>query len=165
MFPLRALISLIFGAALSLPAIALAQVTEIWKCADSSGRPLYTSDKKDTVGKKCELVSREINVVPAVKPAPRVANRSTSSDAFPKESAATRANAKERQRDILEKELADEQQKLAQARQELAEAESVRTSEGRTESYSKVQERLQRYKDNVDLHQKNIEALRRELAR
>jgi hypothetical protein len=157
----RALIFIVFAAALPL-APAHAQMTEIWKCTDSGGRPLYTSDKKDTVGKKCDLVSREINVVPAVKPAPRVATRSAD---FPKESATTRATAKERQRDILEKELADEQQKLAEARQELAEAESLRTSDGRTDSYSKVQERLQRYKDNVDLHQKNIEALRRELAR
>src|SRR5215467_10528866 len=114
MFRLRALISLIFGAALLAPAIAPAQVTEIYKCMDSGGRPLYTSDKKDTAGKKCELVSREINVVPSTKLSPRVANRS--SDGFPKESAATRATAKERQRDILEKEMADEQQKLAQAR-------------------------------------------------
>jgi hypothetical protein len=160
---LRALIFLVFVTALPL-APAHAQVTEIYKCLDSGGRPLYTSDKKDTVGKKCQLVSREINVVPAVKPAaPRTASRS--SDGFPKESAETRASAKERQRDILEKELADEQQKLAQARQELAQAESLRTSDSRTDSYSKVQEQLQRYKDNVDLHQKNIEALRRELAR
>ena len=122
------------------------------------------SDKRDTAGKKCDMVSREVNIVPATKPPPRAAV-SRGSDSFPKESAATRANAKERQRDILEKELTDEQQKLAQARQELAEQESVRTSDGRSDSYSKVQERLQRYKDNVDLHQKNIESLRRELAR
>ena len=159
---LSALIFIVFTTALPL-APAHAQVTEIYKCLDGGGRPLYTSDKKDTVGKKCQLVSREINVVPAVKPAPRAANRS--SEGFPKESAETRASAKERQRDILEKELADEQQKLAQARQELTEAEGLRTSESRTESYSKVQEQLQRYKDNIDLHQKNIEALRRELAR
>src|SRR5262249_27663180 len=118
---LRALISLSFGIASAVPGLALAQVTGIYKCMDSRGRPLYTSDKKDTAGKKCELVSREINVVPSTKLSPRVANRS--SDGFPKESAATRATAKERQRDILEKEMADEQQKLAQARQELAEQE------------------------------------------
>jgi hypothetical protein len=158
---------MIFAAALLpavalLPSVARAQVTEIYKCKDAGGRPLYTSDKKDTTGKKCQLVSREVNVVPAVKPPPpRVANRG--SEGFPKESAATRATARERQRDILEKELADEQQKLAQARQDLAEQESVRTGEER--NYSKAQERLQRYKDSVDLHEKNIEALRRELSR
>src|SRR5882672_7889884 len=89
------------------PMLAHAQVTEIYKCVDSAGRPLYTSDKKDTAGKKCQLVSREVNVVPAIKPPPlppRVASRS--SEGFPKESLATRAAAKDRQRDILEKELA-----------------------------------------------------------
>jgi hypothetical protein len=160
---LSPLIFLVFAAGLPFTA-ARAQVTEIYKCVDAGGRPLYTSDKKDTAGKKCELVSREINVVPSGKPPPRVANRSSegrSSEGFPKESAATRATARERQRDILEKELVDEQQKLAQAKQELTEQESVRTSDERTKS----QERLQKYKDNVDLHEKNIEALRRELAR
>jgi len=164
MHALRVLIFLVFTA--GLPFAARAQVTEIYKCVDAGGRPLYTSDKKDTAGKKCDLVSREINVVPSVKPPPRVVSRSSegrSSEGFPKESAATRATARERQRDILEKELVDEQQKLAQARQELTEQENVRTGDER--NYAKAQERLQKYKDNVDLHQKNIEALRRELAR
>jgi hypothetical protein len=49
------LIFVTFGA---LPAVAGAQVTEIYKCVDAGGRPLYTSDKRDTAGKKCELVSR-----------------------------------------------------------------------------------------------------------
>src|SRR3954464_13164381 len=162
MHALRALIFLVFAAGLPFAA-PRAQVTEIYKCVDAGGRPLYTSDKKDTAGKKCELVSREINVVPAAKP-PRVATRSSegrSSEGFPKESAATRATARERQRDILEKELVDEQQKLAQAKQELTEQESVRTADERT----KAPDRLQKYKDNVDPHEKNIEALRRELAR
>src|SRR5712672_910295 len=71
----RVLISLVLGAALAaLSAPAAAQVTEIYKCLDPTGRPLYTSDKKDTEGKKCELVSREINVVPAQRiPIPRAA--------------------------------------------------------------------------------------------
>src|SRR5262245_41995078 len=162
---LRALISLIFAVASALPAAALAQVTEIYKCIDAGGRPLYTSDQKDTVGKKCDLVSREVNVMPSTKPAPPKSASRGGSEGFPKESSAARANAKERQRDILEKELTDEQQKLAEARQELAEQQSARTSETRTESYSKVQERLQKFKDSIDLHLKNIESLRRELAR
>ena len=162
MYGFRALISLIFATA-SLSAYG--QVTEIYKCKDASGRPLYTSDKKDTVGKKCDLVSREINVVPAPKPAPRVASRGSSSEGFPKESAATRATARERQREILEKELVDEQQKLSQARQELVEQQNVRIGYERNFSKSQDPERLQKYRDNVDLHEKNIEALRRELSR
>lgn len=143
-----------FGATL-----AHAQVTEIYKCVDASGRPLYTSDKKETAGKKCELVSREVNVVPAQKPPPR---RAGTPESFPRETSEARAQAKERQRGILEKELATEQQLLDKARKALAEQESIRTGDER--NYARVLERLQPYKDNVELHTKNIEALKRELA-
>ena len=138
-------------------ASAWGQVTEIYKCVDpQSGRPLYTSDKRETSGKKCELVSREINVVPAQKVPPPGA-RAT----FPRETPQARASAKDRQREILEKELAAEQQLLAKAQKDLADQEGVRMGDER--NYAKVLERLQPYKDNVDLHQKNIEALKREL--
>jgi hypothetical protein len=132
---------------------ALAQVTEIYKCYDEGGRPLYTSDKRDTRGKKCELVSREVNVVPAPPARPA---------AFPKESPTQRASAKGRQRDILEKELASEQELLAKAQKDLAAQEAIRTGDER--NYARVLERLQPYKDSVETHQKNIEALRRELS-
>ena len=154
----RALISLALGSALGgWSALSHAQVTEIYKCLDPSGRPLYTSDKKDTNGKKCELVSREINVVPAQK-APRP---SSSGGSFPRESPTDRASAKGRQRDILEKELATEQELLAKARKDLADQEAVRSGDER--NYARVLERLQPYKDNVDLHEKNVQALQREL--
>jgi hypothetical protein len=162
---LRALISLVLGATVAALAVpAHAQVTEIYKCLDAGGRPLYTSDKKDTAGKKCELVSREVNVVPAQKlsPPPRAVPReSARRDGFPRESPSAQASAKERQREILEKELASEQELLAKARQELANQEATRS--GDEKNYARVLERLQPYKENVDLHEKNVEALRREL--
>jgi hypothetical protein len=145
-----------------LAAPTYAQVTEIYKCVDATGRPLYTSDKRDTAGKKCDLVSREINVVPAQQiPVPRPSASTSRSGSFPRESASDRANAKERQREILEKELATEQQLLAKAQQDLAEQESVRSGDER--NYARVLERLQPYKDSLEVHQKNVEALRREL--
>lgn len=157
----RALICLVFGLVL-LPGLAVhAQITEIYKCLDGGGRPLYTSDKKDTSGKKCELVSREINVVPAQKLAvPRV-REAARGEGFPKESVSDRASAKERQREILERELATEQELLAKAKKDLADQESVRSGDER--NYARVLDRLQPYKDNVDLHEKNVDALRREL--
>jgi hypothetical protein len=142
-----------------LAAPAYAQVTEIYKCVDGAGRPLYTSDKRDTAGKKCDLVSREINVVPAQQIP--VQRSSASRSSFPRESASDRANAKERQREILEKELATEQQLLGKAQQDLAEQESVRSGDER--NYARVLDRLQPYKDSLEVHQKNVEALRREL--
>ena len=157
MYSVRPLILVAFGAltgAGTMPAHA--QVTEIYKCTDKGGRPLYTSDKKDMDGKKCELVSREVNVVPAQKPLP-----APRAGGFPRESASDRAFAKGRQRSILEQELTTEEGLLAQAKQALAEQEAIRNGDER--NYARVLERLQPYKDNVDLHQKNIEALKREI--
>lgn len=133
---------------LAMPA--LAQVTEIYKCLDANGRPLYTSDKRDTAGKKCAVVSREVNVMPS-------AGRG-----FPRESARDSANARERQREILQKELAAEQQALEKAKKELVEQEATRSGDER--NYARVLERLKPLKDSVETHEKNIEALRRELA-
>ncbi|HXM81906.1 MAG TPA: DUF4124 domain-containing protein [Burkholderiales bacterium] len=145
---------------LAVPAHA--QVTEIYKCVDATGRPLYTSDKRDTAGKKCDLVSREVNVVPAQQIPVQKPSAARSPGSFPRESSSDRANAKERQREILEKELVTEQQLLSKAQQELAQQESVRSGDER--NYVRVLERLQPYKDSVEVHQKNVEALRRELS-
>jgi chromosome segregation ATPase len=140
-----------FGAALALPAHA--QRTEIFKCVDASGRASYTNDKRETAGKQCEVVTTQINVAPPPKPAAR---------SFPRESAADRVGATGRQRDILEKELAAEEQDLVKARQALAEQEAVRSGDER--NYARVLERLQPYKDRIETHEKNIEALKRELS-
>jgi hypothetical protein len=136
------------------------QVTEIWKCQDERGRPLYTSDKRETAGKKCEVVSREVNVVPA-PPGAKPGAKAPPPPGFPKESVNDRAAAKAKQRETLEKELTQEQQMLAEARRKLAEQEAIRT--GDEKNYAKVLARLQPYKDAVDVHEKNVEALRREL--
>jgi uncharacterized protein YkwD len=131
---------------------------DMYRCeVPGSVSPLYTNDPRDTQGKKCTVLSREISVVPAqpsaaAKPSPQ---------GFPHESSATRASAKERQREILEKELAREQDALDKAQKALDEQEAVRF--GDEHNYARVLARLQPYKDNVELHQKNIEALRREL--
>lgn len=148
---------LILGVCSAVAAQAHAQSrTEIYKCVDASGRASYTNDKRETAGRKCELVTTQINVAPP-PPAPKAQAR----PGFPRESFADRANAKGRQREILEKELAAEQADLVRARQALAEQESVRSGDER--NYARVLERLQPYKDRVETHEKNIEALRREL--
>jgi uncharacterized protein YfaQ (DUF2300 family) len=148
--------SLILVALGLLAALAHAQQkTEIYKCVDASGRASYTNEARETDGRKCQLVTTQINVVPPPRPAGAPAN-------FPRESAADRASAKGRQRAILEQELASEQSDLEKAKQALAEQESVR--EGDERNYARVLERLQPFKDRVDTHEKNVEALKRELA-
>jgi hypothetical protein len=127
---------------------------EVYKCPDASGRPTYTNVKRDTVGKNCTLVSKEVSVVPAQAP-----TRATPSSA----SSSTSATRNENRRKILESELQNEHQLLADARQRLAEEEGIRTGDER--NYAKVQERLRPYHQTVDQHTKNIEQLRGELGR
>ena len=123
--------------------------SEVYKCPDASGRPTYTNVKRDTVGKNCTLVVKEVQVVPA-----QVTNRDKSS---------APADRNQNRRKILESELQNEQQLLSDARQKLAEQESVRTGEER--NFARVQDRLRPYQEAVDQHTKNIEQLRSELAR
>ena len=150
---LGALLLLLVCAALAGPARAQ---SEIWKCVDERGRPLYTSDKRETAGKKCELVSKEVNVVPAQKAAAR-----PSPAGFPKESPADRAAAKSKQRETLERELTQEESMLADAKRKLGEQEAIRT--GDEKNYARVLERLRPYQDAVEVHEKNVDALKREL--
>ena len=133
-------------------------VTEIWRCLDNDGRRHYTNSKKETAGMKCELVTSQINVAPPMtKPPPRA-----SSSNFPRETARESQSARERQREILQKELASEEAALARARQALTEQESQRSGEER--NYARVLERLQPLRESVENHEKNIAALKRELA-
>jgi len=148
------------GIALALaPALALPQAQQeitIWSCKDKDGRTHVTNLREDTTGKNCKVVQQSrVQVVPAVTPAAKPPT------AFPREDAQTRASAKSRQRDILEKELGQEEQALDLARKELVEQESVRYGDER--NYARVLERLQKYRDAVELHEKNIDSLRREL--
>jgi hypothetical protein len=126
----------------------------VYKCPDATGRPTYTNVKRDTVGKNCTLVSKEVSVVPAQAP-----TRATPSSA----SSSTSATRNENRRKILESELQNEHQLLADAKQRLAEEEGIRTGDER--NYAKVQERLRPYHQTVDQHTKNIEQLRGELGR
>src|SRR5262249_7587397 len=124
--------------------------SEVYKCPDASGRPTYTNVKKDTVGKNCTVVSKEVQVVPSQVPSS--ASRSSPT-----------VDRNQNRRKILESELQNEQQLLTDAQQKLTEQEGIRTGDER--NYARVQERLKPYQDAVDLHTKNIEQLRGELGR
>jgi hypothetical protein len=148
-----------FGILLAgLPAMtALAQhgLTEVFKCRNEQGQVTYTNDRRQAEKQKCELVSSQINVAPSKPPAARAPG-------FPRETPQASASARERQRKVLESELAAEQEALKQAQQALAEQEAVRFGDER--NYARVLERLQPYKDTIQNHEKNIQALQRELA-
>ena len=129
----------------------------MWLCKDKDGGNFATNVKEATVGKDCKVSSQQrVTVVPAPKAA------SKSSQNFPKETASDRLSAKDRQRQTLERELSQEEALLADAKRKLSEQEQIRT--GDEKNYARVLERLQPYKDAVEVHSKNIEALKREIA-
>lgn len=138
------------------------EMQTIWRCIDSSGKTHVTNVKQETAGRDCKVMqSQRVTVVPA--PAPVVSPATKSPAGFPKESSGERANARDRQKTTLETELASEEALLAKAKAELAEQESIRNGDER--NYAKVLERLQKYKDNVQLHQKNVGELQKELGK
>ena len=153
---------LLGAALLGLPAMsALAQaqgVTEIFKCRNSEGQVTYTNDRRQAEKQKCELVTSQINVAPPSRPS----GSGRVSDSFPRETPGASTAARERQREILERELAAERAQLGQAKQALAEQETVRSGDER--NYARVLERLQPFRETVENHEKNIQALQRELA-
>ena len=153
-----ALLHLALGlAAAGLASAQSGDTVTIWSCKDESGRTTMTNLKEDTVGKDCKVVRQErVNVVPGTKPA------SKSPASFPRESASDRAASKAKQRDTIERELSQEEQLLNEAKRKLAEQETIRG--GNEKNYAKVLERLQPYKDAVEVHEKNIAALRREIS-
>ncbi len=148
------------------PSLAPAQSSEeitIWSCRDKDGRTYVTNLREDTSGKDCRIVQQtRVQVVPTPKPAGSSKPAAKAAPgSFPREDAQARASARERQREILETELQREETLLGEARKALEEQESVRYGDER--NYARVLERLQKYKDAVELHQKNVESLRREL--
>lgn len=146
-------------------ALALVLAAPAWgdtfKCIDASGRATYTNMKEEAKGKNCTIVMREISVVPAT-PASRAAAANHSPAGFPKVDPATQRNRDGARRRILEEELTGEEKALAQSKAELTEQEGVRTGDER--NYQRVLDRLQKYKDEVERHEKNIEALKKELS-
>ncbi len=145
---------LVLALGLAATGTARAQMETLWNCKDTDGRTTLTNQKSDTVGKECRVVLQErVTVVPAT--------RTKSPANFPRETPADRVSSKAKQKDTIEKELTQEEAMLAGARQKLTEQESIRT--GDEKNYSKVIERLKPYRDTVEVHEKNVEALKREL--
>jgi hypothetical protein len=133
----------------------------VWKCLEG-GRSHYTNIRKETEGKDCTVVSREISVVSALPPVAAAAPASARPANFPRIDRDTQRSRDEVRRRILEEELSAEERNLAEARAKLAEQEGVR--DGNERNYQKVLDRLQPLRETVDRHERNISALMKEIA-
>ncbi len=136
----------------------LAHADTLYKCIDDSGVVLYTNQKGG--GKNCKVLSRDLPV--STYAAPKQEQRGAAPGDFPRVNEDTQKGRDADRRKILEQELATEQQNLEQARKDLAEGEGIRL--GNERNYQKYLDRVQGLKDSVALHERNVEALKREMA-
>jgi hypothetical protein len=130
---------------------------DIYKYVDENGRVTYTNVNPRKGAQKVHL--EPINTVPAPKPkAPAAAPAG-----FPRVDDETQKRRDEVRRKILEDELAAEEKLLAESKQALSEGEAVRLGPERN-NYQKYLDRVQQLKDTVTHHEKNVEALKKEIA-
>ncbi|MDD2741512.1 MAG: DUF4124 domain-containing protein [Rhodocyclaceae bacterium] len=144
-------------ATLTFPVIA----QTIYKCTDDNGGTLISNTK---VNKNCKVVSSSPeSPISAPKARSSGAAATPTPAGFPRIQEDTqKARDTDRQR-ILEQELASEQRNLEQARKDLVEQEAVRS--GDEKNYQRVLDRLQPYKERVSQHERNIEAIQKELGK
>lgn len=133
---------------------------DIYKCVDDAGHVTYTNDKPPAGQKGCSVLTRELPV--STVPAPKRPAQSATPADFPKVDDSTQKSRDNDRRKILEQELATEEKALDDARKALAEQEAVRT--GGERNYAKFLERVQPYRDNVQLHERNVESLKKEIS-
>ncbi len=150
------------AALLSLPAQA-----EIYKHVDAEGHVTYSNvpmkgatrlnlEPGSPGGKSSSSGSR-----------PRSASVPTPAG-FPKVDQETQKQRDDKRQDILATELANERKALDEAKKNLTEGqenpEVYRTKDGRTfRNVAKYDEKIQKLQEDVNLHQKNIELLEKEL--
>ena len=135
----------------------------VWRCLEQDNKAHYTNIKKETEGKQCIVVTREVSVVsaPAQVPTPRAAATPTPPN-VPRVDKDTQKSRDDGRRRILEDELFTEEKGLSDAKAKLAEQEGVRNADEK--NYQRVLDRLKPYQDAIERHERNVSALKRELA-
>jgi hypothetical protein len=146
---------------LAIASIALPARAETCKYVDDEGRVIY-SNTPNNPPKGAKMVKCFSDPVPAPTPAAQESKPSGAPNGFPKVDGQTQKKRDDARQHILEKELADEQQQLEAARQKLAEEEAIRT--GNERNYQRYLDRVQPFRDAVANHERNIEAIKREIS-
>lgn len=135
-----------------------AQADTLYKCTDGEGHSTYTNQKANA--KSCTVLIQDKPVSTFAPPKTR-SNTPTPSE-FPKVSPDAQKSRDGDRRRILEDEMNAERKKLDEAKKTLSEQESDRV--GGEKNYQKYLDRVKPYQDEVQLHERNVEALQKELS-
>ncbi len=148
---------------LSAVALMLAStlaMADVYKCVETDPatgerKVTYTNDRKT---RGCERLSQDLPVssVPGVR-----TPKAPPPAAFPKVSGDDQRERDAGRRKILESELQTEEKALEEARKALAEEDAVRY--GNERNYQKKLDRLKPFQEKVEQHERNVEALKKEI--
>jgi hypothetical protein len=138
---------------LSLLVMAMPVAAEsIYRCVDAGGSTVIANSKID---KSCKPVALPPDSsLPAPKGRPAGATATPTPAGFPRVGEDTQKARDGDRKRILEQELSVEQRSLELARRDLAEQEAARVGD----------ERLLPYRDRIAQHERNLEAIQKELA-
>jgi hypothetical protein len=147
-------------------AIAPVRADVMYQCVDESGHKSFSNIKSAGKGARCTPMDLG---TPVTVPPPKGASTTPTPATFPKVDDNAQKSRDTDRRRILDNELAAEQKNLEQARKELADQEAQvlpnERMQGGAISGGKVLERIQPYKDKVALHERNIEAIQKEISK
>jgi len=141
----------------------------MYQCVDESGHKSFSNIKSSAKGSKCTAMDLG---APVTVPAPKAAAKTPTPATFPKVDDNTQKARDTDRRRILDSELAAEQKNLDEAKKALAEQEAIILPSERQQykggggiSGGKVEARIQPSRDKVALHERNIEAIQKEIAK
>lgn len=144
--------------------IGISAQADIYKCVGESGHAAFADAKTKAAYKDCTLIMRD-GSGSASRPA-----RSTTPTppSFPRVDQQTQKQRDDKRRQILEDELASERKALDDARKNYAEGESspetYRGQDGKVfRNVPKFEAKMQKLQDDIDLHEKNVQLLEKEL--
>ena len=130
-----------------------ARATRLATAWSRTARPTYTNIKKETEGKKCTVVTREVSVVSGAPPQQRAAATPTPAG-LPQGRPGHPEVARRRPPQDPRGRAGAEEKGLADAKAKLAEQESIRN--GDEKNYQRVLDRLKPYQDAVERHERNV---------
>ena len=136
--------------------------SDVFLCVDENGKKEYKNTGATKGCKRIDLPS--LSMVPAPKKTTlQTVSKATSSPAdFPKIDSGTQKARDTDRKQILMDEMRNEEQKLASLKKEFNDGEPERRGDER--NYAKYQERAAAMKEDIGRAEKNIEALKREIA-